>query len=322
MTTLVTTHEVQRCLRPFHAAGDLSRVAGLIERCFADTLDSDGRRYVQQLRMTARNPQFLHLATRGIARGPVPAAGYVWEHGGEIVGNASLISFKDRRQRIFLIANVAVAPEYRRRGIGRALTQACVAYARRHSTGYPWLQVRAENASAIALYRSLGFVTRAERTTWRSTGTRKEATMSAGMKILPRKSQDWPLQRLWFQQAYPEDIQWQFPIDVGLQSPGVLGWLRRLWDGVFIRQWSLYLHGQLLGVLTWEAPAGMHTHIWLSLSPRYEHISLPVLLRFATNRFRSVPEIVFDYPADRGADIIPLQGFANHQTLLWMQWQP
>ncbi len=52
------------------------------------------------------------------------------------------------------IANIAVFPAYRRRGIARALVQAAQAKPLSRLT----LEVRASNEAAIALYRSLGFV--------------------------------------------------------------------------------------------------------------------------------------------------------------------
>lgn len=52
------------------------------------------------------------------------------------------------------IANIAVLPAYRRRGIARALVQAAQAKPLSRLT----LEVRASNEAAIALYRSLGFV--------------------------------------------------------------------------------------------------------------------------------------------------------------------
>ena len=51
------------------------------------------------------------------------------------------------------IANIAVLPAYRRRGIARALVQAAQAKPLSRLT----LEVRASNEAAIALYRSLGF---------------------------------------------------------------------------------------------------------------------------------------------------------------------
>ena len=54
------------------------------------------------------------------------------------------------------IANIAVFPAFRRRGVGRALVETAMEQA---SALYRLtLEVRASNSAAIALYRSLGFV--------------------------------------------------------------------------------------------------------------------------------------------------------------------
>lgn len=62
------------------------------------------------------------------------------------------------------ITNVAVFPEYRRRGYGRAVMEALEAYARENSLSVLSLEVRVSNESARALYRSL---------LWREVGLRK-----------------------------------------------------------------------------------------------------------------------------------------------------
>lgn len=56
------------------------------------------------------------------------------------------------------IANVAVAPDARRQGVGKALLAAAAAYGRQHALYRLTLEVRASNAAAIALYESCGFV--------------------------------------------------------------------------------------------------------------------------------------------------------------------
>lgn len=55
------------------------------------------------------------------------------------------------------LLNVAVAPSARRRGIGIALVEDLLAYARAHAAAKVLLEVRASNEPAIRLYERLGF---------------------------------------------------------------------------------------------------------------------------------------------------------------------
>ena len=61
------------------------------------------------------------------------------------------------------ILNLAVHPERRRSGVGRALVDLTLREAERREARIITLEVRRENASAIALYRSLGFSERGVR---------------------------------------------------------------------------------------------------------------------------------------------------------------
>ena len=55
------------------------------------------------------------------------------------------------------ILNLAVHPERRQRGIGRALVELAVREVQARRTGMATLEVRRDNGAAIALYRSFGF---------------------------------------------------------------------------------------------------------------------------------------------------------------------
>jgi ribosomal-protein-alanine N-acetyltransferase len=55
------------------------------------------------------------------------------------------------------VLNVTTRADRRRRGMGRALMDVAVAYARRQRVERLLLEVRRSNAAAIALYRSTGF---------------------------------------------------------------------------------------------------------------------------------------------------------------------
>ncbi len=73
----------------------------------------------------------------------------------EIAGYA-LVALR-KGARAVRIYSLAVDARFTRRGVGRALLQACEAYARRHRRSALTLEVRYDNAVAIALYESLGF---------------------------------------------------------------------------------------------------------------------------------------------------------------------
>lgn len=53
--------------------------------------------------------------------------------------------------------NIAVAPHYQRRGLGRKLLEATIEQLKEKGVTTLWLEVRASNDKAIALYQTLGF---------------------------------------------------------------------------------------------------------------------------------------------------------------------
>ncbi len=55
------------------------------------------------------------------------------------------------------VTNIAVAPEYRRQGIGRAVVQAMLAEAEKRGLSSVFLEVRVSNEAARGLYLSEGF---------------------------------------------------------------------------------------------------------------------------------------------------------------------
>ena len=55
------------------------------------------------------------------------------------------------------VLNVATREDRRRRGIGRALMDTAVTYARERHVAHVLLEVRRSNRAAIALYRAVGF---------------------------------------------------------------------------------------------------------------------------------------------------------------------
>lgn len=84
----------------------------------------------------------------------------VAEVDGSIVGSAGIGPVDDKRDKVRHRAEfgISVVRECWGLGIGRALTRACIECARRAGYAQLELDVVAENAAAIALYESEGFV--------------------------------------------------------------------------------------------------------------------------------------------------------------------
>ena len=72
---------------------------------------------------------------------------------GRVLGYAGVLVVLDEGY----ITNVAVAPQYRRRGIASALLGVFDRFARGNRLAFLTLEVRASNAAAIALYEKLGY---------------------------------------------------------------------------------------------------------------------------------------------------------------------
>ena len=156
----ITQAEITK-IRPLNIIYDLPKIADLVELCFKHNMDSEGKRYVQQMRRAGQSSRFL-----GWASNSLPLTGYVWEEEKRIIGNISIIPFRKSKKNTFLLANIAVHPDFRRRGIARLLTQKGVYHARKRRSESIWLQVEDSNLGAIELYETLGFQARARRTTW------------------------------------------------------------------------------------------------------------------------------------------------------------
>jgi len=77
----------------------------------------------------------------------------VAEHNGKVVGYIGSQSVMGEADMM----NLAVAPEFRRKGIGEALVNALVEALRAQQVYCLLLEVRVSNETAIALYRKLGF---------------------------------------------------------------------------------------------------------------------------------------------------------------------
>lgn len=140
-------------VRPLDLQHDLEPLADLIESAFGDELALTGSQMVRDMRQMALLGPLLWVAETAAHF----LSGYVWIEDGQLVGNISLT--EDRQPGTWNISNVAVLPAYRGRGIAGQLVDVAIAHVRRRRGRRILLQVRADNAPALALYAHRGFTT-------------------------------------------------------------------------------------------------------------------------------------------------------------------
>ena len=308
-------------LRPLNILRDLPGVADLIEKCFSSTMDDEGRSYIQQMRRAGRDSSFLRWATTAVETASMPLSGYVWEENGEIIGNVSLIPHRHKHKKIFLIANVAVRPECRRRGIGRSLTIAAMHHASQHRASETWLHVRDDNPGAIALYANLGFQELARRTMWQAKSDRNINTDEHGFTITRRSAHDWPNQEAWLTRIYPDLMTWYQPMPWNSLRPGLIQVLYRFVMDYNVRHWVARVDGMPSAIVSWQALVGHNDRLWAAVPPDGSEQALRALLLHARRELSWRQALTLDFPAGQYNTSIEEAGFHIHRTLLWMKLQ-
>lgn len=316
-TTLSKTQPPQ--LRPFDSRRDLDAVADLIEFSFSATLDPDGRRYLRQMRSLANRKGLYRWSSMASSSNVLPIAGYVWEEAGKVVGNLSLVPFFHQGRRIDLVANVAVYPEFRRRGIARALTTKALEKSRGRHASATWLQVRHDNQAAIDLYTSLGFNVRACRTTWVATPESLQGDADPRKRVVLRRARHWTRHKVWLDQNYPPSLRWYFPLRMSAMKPGLWAVLNFLFNEIEIHHWAIEQERELLGVLSWQRARGYADHLWLAAPTEYEDQVLQTVIPFIRRDRNLANPISLDYEQGRAVETLASAGFNPKVTLIWME---
>ena len=113
-------------------SSDVAAIAELEKRCFSDPWSADS------IASELVNPLSYWL----VAEVDGQVAGYV--------GSQSVLDAAD-------MMNIAVSPDYRRRGIAKALVNELTAYLSKNNVIALLLEVRVSNEPAITLYEKMGF---------------------------------------------------------------------------------------------------------------------------------------------------------------------
>lgn len=307
-------------IRPIHLDKDIRPVADLVELCFDQAMDAEGRAYLHNIRMAGKSVSPLYLSSLTPETTNIPFCGYVWEEGGTILGNITLIFAKRNQQHLYFIANVSVHPEHRGRGIAKKLTERALRHVKEHQGSHVMLQVREDNPPAIHVYESLGFVEINRRTNWIVDRTKRPVKSQFGdVRVTGRRSEDWPQHKTWLQDLFPESVGWFLPFNIKKHTPGVMNWLDRWLNSDVIRVWAVRNRDHLLGLGSLESVNPHQDYLWLATSPANEDVTIRTLLPYVIHKIRQPNKLQVNYPAGRAVDAFSASGMKVLNTLIWME---
>lgn len=329
MAAALTSQPFVDGLRPVNLHADLGGIADLMETCFGPTMDEAGRASIQDMRMVSNSPPLLYLYAGMDRLVGGMESGYVWIEGGKVVGNVSVspAGYPRAMKRGFIIANVAVHPDYQRRGIAFALMQAALDLVRQKGGAFAVLQVDDTNEVARRLYVRIGFRVERAFTRWI-----RPAHLSA-----PRGSESYPFISLRRPGEWRAEMALAELVRPNLR--GGLGWLRpthpdlfrsNLWQNV--KDWFTGRSeehwivrdeqtGQVQAAVTTTAKFLGSDRLDLMVHPSQQGQLEQALILFALRRLDARHRsVTLDHPADDEvtSQILQRYSFDKRHTLVHM----
>ncbi|MDT8307502.1 MAG: N-acetyltransferase [Anaerolineae bacterium] len=315
-------------LRPVNLSHDVAQVVGLLNLAFRSALQAEGRRLGNA--QLAAYPGWT-VRWRQFRQGLVP--GFVWEVDGRIVGNVSILP--TRIMGRFAVANVAVHPDFRRRGIARSLMEAALDMVENHSGQVVILQVRHDNDGAIRLYRSLGFHTVGRVTSWEASYSqvrhlpvpvdRRRPDQVGPYFVRPLRANEWRAAWELDRQSVEPDLHWPEPLEPDAYRHGVWQRLEQLFSGRRREYWlALTGQDQFAGVATILSEWGRAHHLALRAHPAWRgEVERPLLAK-VLRRLEYLPRrhIRLDHPAGDvvTTDLLSDANFGVRRTLTVMRY--
>ena len=318
-------------MRPVNIRRDLAAMADLIELCFGPTMDESGRAVIREMRMISKSGPLL-WAFAGLDKlvGGLEQ-GFVWFEGTRLIGNVSVSPAEYPREmgKGYIIANVAVHPDFRRRGIARALMNASLELIRSKGGAFAILNVEAENEGARRLYTDLGF--REERTfvRWHRPPHVRPPRRPAEMPFITlRQGREWREEYALAQLVRPNargGLGWQRPVHASLFRPSLWGGLRRALSGQSDERWIIRKEDGRGIAASLHAARGFGGPYRLTLlvHPAYQGQCEAPLLNYALRRLdQELRPVQIEHPDDdlhTGALLAEL-GFERRTTVVHMRY--
>jgi ribosomal protein S18 acetylase RimI-like enzyme len=315
-------------IRPFDIGCDLRPVAELIADAFAHELDSRGSAALREMRIMSHIGGVLRLLNRSTGEFDDLFGGFVWVEEGQVVGNVT-VQRADREGSRWQIANVAVAPAFRGRGISRRLMGRALEHIRDNDGQWAVLQVYERNTIARHLYERMDFEVVGGSVDLRLDRLPAVEPVDPPPTFVPFSASQWqPLYELANLQ-YGAQAQWwralrriDFQLTFEQQA---LEWLGRLAgrSRVYRRCIQTYRHhfdaALVLTAMRWRG--AHHLQLWVRPEEYGRHEAL--LLAWALSTLRDYPRWPVNLTLNRehtaALELAGEMGFRTRQTLLTMR---
>ncbi len=308
-------------LRPIDGSRDLGQIIELLRLVFGESLDADDRQFFGDNGSGTMN-DLMHRFNPGSAR---LSNGFVWQIDGRIVGNATFLTTKtwDR----YLVANVAVHPSYRRQGYARGLMQAVTSSIQARGGRVILLQVVKNNKSAVDLYKSLGYESIGNMTTWYASASRfSQISLGDGPSpdIQPLSGRQWRDAYALDTACVPADLNWPEPLPPD-------AYRRTLWQKVadFMngRQSETWIttdsHAALTGLASITSEWGRSHIITLRVKPEWKgRLERPLVAKtFRRLKYLARRSVRIDHPEEDEitAQLLQEANFTVQRTLTHMR---
>ncbi len=303
---------------------DIPQITQLVELCFNDVLDYASRRALRDVRAVARMGETAWVFSRlvGAVNPEEWLLASVWQEEGRIVANATLTR-RTPEEHAWLVSNLAVHPDFRRRGTARGLMEYVVEEIRGHGGRKIYLQVDAVNESAVRIYRELGFVEIARRTAWlrarvEMRPVRPEAAASA-CRVSTRTSSEWMEEYALWREVSPNGTAWNIPLMEETIRPSLRKWIERTLGGETERHFLARCGGRMEAVLTafgrfsgWEGVLIQRE----GSGGRVEE----ALLDAAWKAFPEERSVLLETTPEASVETLVQLGFQKRRTFIWMRY--
>lgn len=254
--------------------------------------------------------------------------GLVWEDNGRLAGNLTIIRYPASRR--FLIVNVAVHPDWRRRGIARKLMAEAMNLAKVEGQTAVLLQVDKSNDGARALYQQMNFETIGHIANWQIQG----AALRRSPLLLREKSPDYVrrLRSNEWQAAYaldrahlPAEMDWPEPVPSDLYKTGLAQRFFYFLNGRSFESWAVAAKtGELVGVASIWGEWGQPYRVRMRMLPTWAGKAERPLLLKTMERLRQLTSsrIYIDHPDDNPVmnDLLRTAQFRPRRTLTHMKF--